>query len=44
MSHGLKIHNKIFINSFPSVFIFLLTACNKIKTHRGNEIKEIQNI
>lgn len=25
---------------FPFVFIFLLTACNKIKIHRGNEIKE----
>lgn len=25
---------------FPFVFIFLLTACNKIKIHRGNKIKE----
>lgn len=25
---------------FPFVFILLLTACNKIKIHRGNEIKE----
>lgn len=25
---------------FPFVFIFLLTVCNKIKIHRGNEIKE----
>lgn len=25
---------------FPFVFIFLLTACNKIKIQRGNDIKE----
>lgn len=25
---------------FPFVFIFLLTACNKIKIHRGIKIKE----
>lgn len=44
MSHCLKIHNKTFYKSILFLLclypVFLLTAYNKIKIHRGNEIKE----